>query len=430
MTRPILAAALIALVLPFVPGCGSDGPVGHVRLVNATTDFATMDLYADGEQVLSGVAASSVSGYADVKEGSRVLDVHNGGSGISATTTTQTIATDHRYSLVAYVTGGAVTTQFLNEDESAPTGANAKLRVLNGAVNEVGSVDVYLTTNDCGKLGVTDIAVASGVSGLQSAFATFGAASGAGTAYNVCVTASGSKSDIRLSTSITFTAGQVANFVLTPTTGGVLLNGLLLNQQGSATAYANQLARVRLVADAADGSSVSAAFGSTSVGISGLSPAVLSYVAVTAGTVTPTITINGTAVAAPSMTLTAGADYTLLVAGTAAAPTVSNLADDNTPSTDSNLTVKIRLVNGVNGMATTAGLKVNGAPLINSVPFGQSSSYVQVAASTGTTLVGLEGSSPIWTDDSLTLTAKTNYTVFLLGDAATVGTQSVLSTDN
>lgn len=428
MIRKILAAALVAAGLGALPGCGTDGDVGYVRLVNATTDFATMDLYADGDAAVSGVSSRTASGYAKISEGSTVLDVRNGGSGTSATQTTQTISTDHRYTLVAYVTGGAPTTQFLTDDEDAPSGANAKLRVLNGASTEAGSLDVYVTTNACSALGVTDVAIAAGVSGLQSSYATFGAASGTGTAYNVCATVAGSKSKVRFSDSITFTAGQVATLVLTPTSGGTLVDGLLINQQGDVTSYASQLARVRVVADAADASGVAVTIGGTEVADTVLSPTIGDYVAVPAGASTPVVTIGGVAVTAASQTFTAGADYTILVAGTAGAATVSVLTDDNSPSTDDSTPVKLRLVHGVNGLDTPVSLYVNNSPVIAGVPFGAAGS-ASVTEYDSVPLIAYSGTTTVWSLDSFTFVAQHNYTVFLLGTPSNVQTASSVITD-
>lgn len=421
MLRKLLAStALAALSLPLLHGCGTDGPVGYVRVVNATTEFATMDLYADGDEELSGVASQSVSAYAKIKNGSRVLELHNGGSPLASATTTQTLSTDHRYTLVGYVSGGALTTQFLNEDESAPSGNNAKLRVLNAASTDVGSLDVYLTTTACNQLGITDVAVATSVSGLQTAFTSFGTSS---SAYNVCVTAAGQKSDLRLAGSVTFTAGEVANLVLTSTTGGVLVDGMLLVQQGQRTALPNTLARVRLVADAADGSAMSLSLNGTSIGSAPLSPALTDYVTVdlgTGGAITPALVIGTTTVTVPALTLATGVDYTVLVTGTAAAASLVALVDDNKPSTDTSNTVKIRLVNGLNGDTGTAALSVNGLLDINSVAFGEASSDVQVAAATGATLTGYANSlTQVWQTTDATLLAQKNYTVFLLGTTST-----------
>jgi hypothetical protein len=428
MTRKMLATALLAFALPLLNGCGTDGPVGHVRMVNATTDSATLDLYDGTTAIVTGVATGVASGYADVKNGTRTLNILAGDTGLQRASVTESVSTDKHYTMVAYDSGGSMQAAFLSEDEAAPASGKAELRVLNGASTEVGDVDVYLTASDCSALTSQDGTIVTGLAGLQDAFQSFNAGQ-----FNICVTTAGAMTDVRMSANITFTSGQVATLVLTPASGGVLIDGLLLTQQGSATPYANTLSRVRLVADAASSTDgVVASMGGASLGDSQQSPNILNYVPVTHGTYTPTITIGGTAVTALPQTLVAGTDYTLLVAGSAADPRIQLLTDDNTPSTDSNNSTKIRLVNGVNGAdAQLASLSLTGSVLVSSITFTQASTEVQVAPGTGLSLTGaLNGTTIYDSANAGTLLANKNYTVFLLGDLAS-GTQTgVLRPDN
>jgi hypothetical protein len=428
MTRKMLAAALLAFGLPLLNGCGTDGNVGHVRLVNATTDSATIDLYDGSDAVVTGVASGKASGYADVKNGTRTLNVQAGDTGLTKASVTAAVSTDKHYTLVAYVSGGTTQTEFLSEEEAAPASGKAELRVLNGASTDVGTVDVYLTATDCSALTSQDGTIVTDLSGLQDGFQSFNAGT-----FNICVTTAGSKSDVRMSANITFTAGEIATLVLTPASGGVLVDGLLLPQQGTPQPFANTLSRVRLVSDAAastDG--VAASMGSVNLGSSPQSPNIFNYLPVTAGTVTPTITIGGTAVTALPQTLVAGTDYTLLVAGSAADPRIQLLTDDNKPSTDTNNTTKIRLVNGVNGADAQLGsLSLTGSILVSSITFMQASTESEVAPGTGLSLKGaLNGVTIYDSVNAGTLLANKNYTVFLLGDLAS-GTQTgVLRPDN
>ena len=106
--------------------------------------------------------------------------------------------------------------------------------------------------------------------------------------------------------------------VLTPGRGGVLMNALLLVQQGGITRRDTSQARVRVAAGVADGGAVSASIGGTVLMGSVGSPAVGLYSLLPAGTQPVVLAVNGTPLAAPPVTLAAGADYTLLMR--AAAP--------------------------------------------------------------------------------------------------------------
>jgi Domain of unknown function (DUF4397) len=291
----------------------------------------------------------------------------------------------------------------------------------------VSGVDVYLTSNDCTALGDTDAAFASDVTDLQTTFGQI-LASASGTVWNICVTETGDKSDVRLSVpSVTFTQGRISTLILTRTSGGVLLNGALLDQQGAMTAYPNAISRIRLVADAAAAGTVGATVNGVPLAGELSSPSINPYVIVPSGALTGTITINGTDVTPAGLTATAGADYTLLVAGTIAAPTGTLLPDNNSPSTSTSFPVKIRFVNGLND-GPSAQLTANGTLVGSLTAFGAESAYTNVAAADATAEIKVTSGSNIEFDETLdTLAAGSVYTVFLLGDLADpVGT---LSTD-
>lgn len=143
-------------------------------------------------------------------------------------------------------------------------------------------------------------------------------AASAGSAWHVCVTGTGDRSDLRLDIpALTLGSQQIATLILTKSTGGVLLNALLLNQQGTLTSYANTSVRLRLVADAASGGVVSAsgdsvAFGATSADAN---------IAASSAAADLQVTSAGTTLWEMSgQTLTSGSVYTVFLLGDAGAP--------------------------------------------------------------------------------------------------------------
>jgi len=419
------ALAAAALTLPFISGCGNDNANdGFVRIINATTEYASLDLYTqdssgNDDLVVSGTAAGAASAYTGVKKGSYTFDVKSSTSAGAPTPVTGTITKDDHFAIVTYLTGTTTKTQFITEEETHPASGNAKLRVFNAAPSEAASVDVYLITSDCSDLQVTDTAFASAVTGLQTTFTQVTAAS-AGTSYNVCVFAAGDTSTLLLDiTGLKLKDQEIATLILTRTTGGVLLNGLLMNQQGSVTSYANTSVRMRLAADAASSGVVSASANGTTLGTSASSPTVGSYKLVTAGDLALAVSINGTEVAATGFSASAGTDVTLLVAGSVTTPAITLLTDDNTPSTSSSKPVKIRLVNGLNGIGGAAMLTVDGDVVADSVDFGTASSPVNVPASSAAAALDITyAGTSLWSASSQTLTSGKVYTMFLLGDAS------------
>ena len=426
------AALAVALTLPLLNACGIDDvDDGHVRIVNATTDYSSVDLYTQDSNgndnlVVSGTAAGTASSYADVKRGSSTFEIKSGSSAGNASSATGTVTTDDRFTLVSYVTGNTLDTVFLSDDEDIPGSGNAKLRVLNGATTEAGSVDVYLSQNACSALSTTDTAFAAAVAGptagaaFTQAYSQVTAAS-AGTSWNLCVFATGDKSNVLVDIpTFTLKDQEIATLILTRTSGGFLLNASVLDQQGALTSFSNSIARVRVVADAASTGTVSATINGVTLSTDLGSPFINSYVAVPAGAVTGTYQINDSAISGISLAdLTAGTDYTLFIGGSPGAPKVTLIQDNNTPSTSSSTPVEARVLNGVNGVNGTVSATVNGKPVSN-VAFGAASPYTPIAAATGTgTLnVSVPGTT-IAQQTTLTYTSGGVYTILIYGDLPT-----------
>jgi hypothetical protein len=414
--KSILAAAVTAAALA---GCGGGSlsvDDAEVRLVNATSDIASLDLYQSTSLLSSGVTANTAGPYVDLKGGTYTFNVNLGGSGAAAATLSASVQKKNNYTLVAYTTGGTLTTAFLTDNEGSPSSGTAKLRLFNTDSADVGNVDAYLLTTPCSGLAASPAApLITAVSGLQASYTQVNA-SGGGTAYHLCVTSAGDKSDLRLDIpSLTLSDGQIVTVILTRSTGGVLLNGLVLNQQGSLSKALNASARIRLAVGTTGGTLVTATANGVSLGTNLPAPAVASYVLVPSGPVTLVATVGGAAVADPGLIAPPGADLTLLVAGTAATPPAL-IADDNSASTSTANPVKLRLVNGMNtsGPATLTDNFIN---VGNSAAFGTSSGYGQVQASTALAqLQASVGVMQLCQSTNVTLLAGNVYSVFLLGN--------------
>lgn len=409
------------LTLALLNGCGGGSldTEGSVRLVNATSEYTTLDLYAASDRVSTGVASYGVGGYASLEADSYTFNLKDGGSAATAASTSREVTKKDHFALVAYTSGGTLKTEYLPEDEDGPSSGTAKLRVFHTASADAGSVDVYVVSTACSALSTSSAAAtASAVSGLQSGYTEVSAASG-GTSYHVCVTASGNKNDLRLDIpALTLSNQQVATLILTRTPGGVLVNGLLLTQQGALTQALNTSARVRLAASTSPAGVISATLGGVLIGAN-TSPAVTaSYALVPAGSAT--LQVNGATVALGGTTgsATAGGDFTLLVTGTPASPVARLIVDDNTISPSTVLTTKIRVVNGLNGSTASVTLSVDDQA-VGTASFGEASSSTQVLPSAALArLEAIQGTAQVYLRDNTTLTAGKVYSLFMLGDAA------------
>ena len=420
MKSPTRALLIAALVLPLLHACGgnSDEDQGSVRLINATSDFALLDASRDDDGMVYGVAAGTGSGYSNLDEDDYTFKIAQSGSGTVAASIGGSVSAGSHYALLAYASGASLQVSYLTEDEGAPNSGQAKLRFMNTAGVEAGAVDVYVGQVACNALAssATAIAAASGLSTATSATAPTGyTAFGAGT-YHVCVTSSGNKSDLRLDIpALTLGNQQIATLVLTRSSGGMLVNGLLVSQQGGVAKNANLSTRVRVVANTSVATDmVSATVNGTTVA-SNYPPATIgSYRLVTAGTLN--VTVNGAAVDVGTAAAPSGGDLTVLVTGDVASPRVSVITDDNTPSTSTAQPVKLRLVNGVNGLTGSVTLTLDSDVIGDDIEFATASRPATVEASDRlATIVASSGSSRLWQITNQPLTTGKVYTVFLLG---------------
>jgi hypothetical protein len=429
MPKTSRAALALIFCLPLLHACGGSSDDGYVRLVNATTDYSSISLYESGDAVGAAVDSDTVGSYAGVGADTYEFDLLTAGSSSTAASTSQAVAKGDHFTLVAYVDAGTLKTATLDDDEDKPSSGTASLRIFNAAPAVAAGVDVYVTSTACASLTSADTAMATDVTGLQSGYTSVTAAS-SGSSWHVCVTGTGDRTDLRLDIpALTLTSQQVATLILTKTSGGVLLNGLLLDQQGALTSYANTDVRLRLVADAASGGVVSASANGTTLGASYASPTVSAWRTVSAGDLALTLSIDGVAITETGLTAAAGGDYTLLVAGTAGAPTIQLLTDDDSAPTSTTLPVRMKLVNGLNGLSGSAMLTSSGVVVGDSVAFGAASADANIAASSAAAdLQVTSAGTTLWEMSGQTLTSGSVYTVFLLGDSTSP--KGVLRVDN
>lgn len=400
-------------------GSGDDGDAS-VRLVNASTGYASLDLYLDGTKAVSSVAYGSSSGYVSADAGSHTTAFYPSGTSTAVLSQTRTLAKDAPVTAVTYGPSGSLKAFALTDTEGAPVSGYTKVLVWNVAT-DAGTVDVYLGGEGDDVANATALAysVAAGSSDSNGYVRTT-----AGT-YRLRVTSSSDTTQVLLDTTgLQLTSEQVMCLVITSGSSGVLVNALAVVQGGSVTAFTNTMARARLV-NALDGSSVSASFNGTTLSSGSTGPTVGSYVNVTAASAAPVITVAGTALGVAVQTLAAGGDYTLLVYGDAASPQFTLIADDNRLPTSTSA-VKMRLVNGLT-TAATLSLSADYSSIVDNLAQGSASSFVTLAKTSLNDLQVTTGSTALYDDnDGVTLIAQGVYSVFMFGTPTTSGARFVL----
>ncbi|MDQ6629193.1 MAG: DUF4397 domain-containing protein [Pseudomonadota bacterium] len=415
------AMAISAALL--IAGCGgkSSTSSASVRLLNATVSHANLSLLVNSNSVVGPVPTDTVSNFVNADSGSPALQINDAGTGTALVTTSPSLASSQHYAVVAYESGGTLRTAVIQEDNAAPASGTAALRIFDAAT-DAGAVDVYVTdpTTNLSTISSPTFSFGAATQAQSGAFLSFAPGT-----YRVRVVGAGNIADVRLDIpAVVLASQQLATVFLTPTTGGTLANGGVLLQQGTFAASRNTNARVRLAAAVTSGAAVSVSAGASAVATNVVAPTVTAYTTVPAGAAL-NISVNGASVAAPATQLTAGSDSTLLVYGSAAAPSVNLIADDNhVPTAASNY--KIRLLNGLN--ATVAGppppltMDVNFAVVASNVPAGSASPYAVIGASTSTQLEVFSPTkvTPLYTSAAsttpLAIPGGAVFTLFIFGD--------------
>jgi Domain of unknown function (DUF4397) len=422
----------LLLSLALLQGCsksggGSGTSNGSVRLVNASLANASLDMTVSSSALAtttfaSGITTGNASAVVAIAPGTYTFSLVAGGNPVSQQSLL--ISSAMPYALVAHPQGGQLQLTALTENELAPAAGDGKIRVSNLALQDSGGVDVYMAAS-----GGTPTSVPAGVSPIVS---NLGVASGyfevpQGT-YQVWVTGVGKPADVRLYLpAVVITNPQVTTLVLTSTAGGILVDGWLVTQGVSTvTELPNTSARIRVAANIAGSGTVVATVNGVQLdGSTLVSPQLDSYAVVPSGALTVSVVVGGTTFAPTLPAAAAGADYTLLVAGTAASPTFNLISDNNTLPPGG--MAKLRLVNGVNvtGAAVNLSLTADVNQVAQNVAFGTASTPATLAPGINpsslqvTPALSSNASPPValtWSpSSSLTLQSQGIYSVFVLG---------------
>lgn len=408
----------LGLAATGLPGCGGrreDDVVGtRVRLVNATAALASADLYRGDERIAAGIAIDAAGGYADVDDGTATYKLTANGQTVGLGEVSPALENDTAYTALAWGRAGAVNLTMLTDDEGEPDDGYGKVRFF-GAATDAPALDVYLTDATTVLDDTSPVAQLT-ETGKASAYSQIGTG-----IYRLRVTAGGDATDLRLDVPDFVVAGdERITLVLQPSSGGVLVHALKVVQRGAVTAYRNTSARVRLVASVAAQGRIGLAIGGTTL-VAGLSsPGLGTYQLVAAGTVTPVITVNSVALGTAPQTLVAGNDHTLLVYGSAAAPALALLVDDNRLPTISGR-ARMRIVNGL-AAEPSLTLTLDAVTVASAIAPGNASAPQQVQSNAESVLeVYGAAADPIYSSEAnpVTIADARVYTVFMLDGAAT-----------
>ena len=415
-----LALLLGACNIDDVKG-GGDRNKASLRLLNLSPGYQSLDLHAnDGthgdELKLEAVGYNTISEYASFDDATYSLKLRRAGvSSTLLTLSSARLVEDSHTVLVAYGSNGHFGSVIFNEDASDADAGESKIILVN--TGEAGSLDLYLTEESVALEDATPQ-----FKGVAHGSAASAVIVDSGT-YRLRVTGAGDPTDVRLDlSSISFTEKEVTALLLSATQGGVLVNAVMLPQQGDPTLLNNSKARVRGAVGIANGTSVTAKVGNVSL-LSNAGVGVIGsrYSQVEAGTPAITVAVDGAEIGVPAATLAAGGDYTLLVWSNAAGGAQTTLISDDNRLPVTSGKAKLRIVSGVSGLDVPITLSVDYSPIIEGIALGAASPFVEVDggldyqldisnADTGVTLFTRTGTS---------MQTGSVYTMFMHGGGAT-----------
>ncbi|HEY0686727.1 MAG TPA: DUF4397 domain-containing protein [Steroidobacter sp.] len=407
-----LPAILLASAVALLSGCssGDDNNDARVRLLNVSTGYPALDFYVTEEDAdtddlkSSNVVFGTLGDYVSVPSGT--YDIKYKRAGVGSTLLTngdQQLADDSNATYVFSGPVGRFAATAIPEDIEEPDDDGISIiRSLNAS--EAGGVDIYLTDPD---LDLNDTApVFAGTDGSTTYES--------GT-YRLRITGPNDISDLRLDVpSITLDENTVATLILTETSGGVLVDALLLPQQGSLTTFKNTKARIRGAVGVLPGSTATLGVAGTQLFINRGVGFISDYAEVEAGSVAVTLGVGGTPVTVANQTLVAGADYTLLLWNDASGVRVTLVSDDNHLPTNKGKT-KIRLLNGYSTQSDSLNLLVNFGPVTEGTAVGAASIYAEVDSGTDQR-IDVESAvttNDLYTNESADFDQDAVYTLFI-----------------
>ena len=137
----LFAAALVS------SGCGgtaSSGGTASVRVVNASMDYASVDLYLDEKRKIASVDYESASDYLKVDADTYAVEFRRAGATGSLDAFDEDLASDERLTWLVLGSSGAFQALAVDETHAAADKGRSLVRLVNGAA-DAGAVDVYLT---------------------------------------------------------------------------------------------------------------------------------------------------------------------------------------------------------------------------------------------------------------------------------------------
>lgn len=426
LTSSIRLGVGLVLVAATLASCGgSDEEAGadpKIRLLNLSSGYSSLDMMTnldadeddDDETQVENVALGAVSEFVTLDPDDYTIKLRRSGSGsVLRSFAAEELVEDTINTYVAFGEVGQFGALRIDESLDEADAGESLMHVAN--VSSAGSLDVYLTDANTDLDDTTPV-----LSGVGASLSTVTSDSGS---YRLRVTAAGDTSDVRLDiANFQLTDKGVGTLILTSTQGGMLANGVFMPQQGQPTAFTNTKARVRGAVALANGAAATIQLNGQTILTSATAGVIASrYSLFDSGSLPVTLVVNGAAVTVPNVTLTAGADYTLMVWSNAGGPQATLINDDNRLPAGGTSMTKLRLLNGMSTLSSPITLSVDFSPVIEGVLVGQVSDEEEITAGTDRQfdVSNTSTAALVLNRSAITLQGNSVYTYFMTDNGAT-----------
>jgi hypothetical protein len=434
MSIPRALLAALCLTSLILTGCSKSGSSSQsnaqMRVINAFSQAAALDVSVNAKPVVSGLAFQSNSQYADVDSGTQTVIVGVTGASTSLVNTIYNLGSNTKYSYVIFGPQTAVVAQLQADSFNDPGDGFFSVRLVNAAAGP-GALDLYLTAP-----GADLTATAPAVANVPYASSSLFVPVTKGTSFEIRITPAGTKDVIYDGVPQTFAEHSGATIVAFGKGSGKLVNVVLLREDdaGSGALVDNLLTQYKVV----NASLVPSALNVLVDGSLQLSnipyTGVSNYQRTSTGahnfsfeaTTTP-----GASLLTLVQTLTAATDTSIVLTGTAGALNPLVLQDNNLPPPVA--TANVRFVNS-SADVPAFDVFINFSKQVSNLTANSASAYINLsaAASTGTSYefdFNVAGTTTsLLKLTSVVLTAGHTYTVYLAGPASSL--RGIVSQDN
>ena len=432
MSIPRTLLAVLCLTSLILTGCTKSGSSnqGKMRVVNAFSQAAAIDVTVNSKSVVSGLAFQAEAPYAGIDTGTQTFTVNVTGASTALINQSFNVSGNTNYTYVVFGPQTAVGSSLLSDSFSDPGDGFFALRFINAAAGP-GALDLYVTAPGA-DLSATAPSLGNVAYGGGSVFASIAI----GTTFELRITPAGTKDVIYDSVPQTFAAHSGADVVAFGKGSGKLVNAVLLRHDdaGSGVLVDNLLTQYKVI----NASLVPSALNVLVDGNLQLSnipyTGVSNYQRTAAGAHGFSIeatTTPGASLLRLETTLTPATDTSIVLTGTAGALTPVVLPDNNLPPPPA--TAAVRFVNTSADVAAF-DVFVNFSKQVSGLSANTASPYftLSAAASTGTSYefdFNLAGTtSSLLKLPSVVLTAGHTYTVYVAGLAS--APRGIVAQDN